>query len=123
MNILELKKNKRQRRKFGIRKKIYGSPERYRLTIFRSLNHIYAQIVDDDAGKTLVAASTLEKEVIEGLKPGMKKIERSKLVGAALAKKAIDKDIKKVTFDRNGYLYHGRVKALADAARQAGLEF
>lgn len=123
MNIQALKQKKRIRRKFSVRKKIFGTPERLRLSVYRSLNHIFAQIIDDVSGTTLVAASTLEADVKSLIKPETKKTEQSKLVGAALAKKAIAKDIKTVVFDRNGFLYHGRVKALADGAREAGLNF
>ena len=123
MNIQELKKKKRIRRKFSVRKKIYGTPERMRLSVFRSLNHISAQIIDDVSGKTLASASTLDAEVKGLFKPDTKKVDQGKLVGATLAKRAIEKNIKDVVFDRNGYLYHGRVKALADGAREAGLNF
>jgi large subunit ribosomal protein L18 len=123
MNNLETKKSRRQRRKLHIRKSIFGATERPRLTITRSLSHIYAQIIDDERHCTLVAASTLDKEVRAAIKPEMKKSDLSKLVGATLAKRAVQKNIKTVAFDRNGYLYHGRVKALADAARESGLEF
>ena len=116
------KKNKRLRRKIRIRKKIRGTPERPRLTVYRSLKYIYAQIIDDEAGHTLVAASTLEKELREKLK-STKDIEAAKTVGELIAKRALEKGIEKVVFDRNGYKYHGRVKALADAAREAGLKF
>ena len=116
------KKNKRLRRKIRIRKKIKGTPERPRLTVYRSLKYIYAQIIDDEAGHTLVAASSLEKELKEKLK-STKDIEAAKAVGELIAKRALEKGIEKVVFDRNGYKYHGRVKALADAAREAGLKF
>ena len=116
------KKNKRLRRKIRIRKKIRGTPERPRLTVYRSLKYIYAQIIDDEAGHTLVAASSLEKELKEKLK-STKDIEAAKAVGELIAKRALEKGIEKVVFDRNGYKYHGRVKALADAAREAGLKF
>lgn len=123
MKRLELKLKRRLRRKYSIRKKIIGTPDRLRLNVFRSLNNIYAQIIDDVQGRTLVAASTLDKEVKEQIKPDMKRIEQSKIVGAVLAKKALEKNIKKISFDRNGYLYHGRIKALAESARSNGLEF
>jgi large subunit ribosomal protein L18 len=123
MNIQALKQKKRIRRKFSVRKNIFGTPERLRLSVYRSLNHISAQIIDDVTGTTLVAASTLEAEVKSLIKPDTKKTDQSKLVGVALAKKALAKDIKTVVFDRNGFLYHGRVKALADGAREAGLNF
>jgi large subunit ribosomal protein L18 len=123
MKIQELKKKRRQRRKLHIRKRISGTAECPRLTVTKSNNHFYAQIIDDVTGTTLVAASTLEKGIRENIKPETTKIEKSKLVGEAIARKAIEKEIKKIAFDRNGYLYHGRVKAFADAARKAGLEF
>ena len=106
-----------------MRKEISGTPDKPRMTVTKSLKHIYAQIIDDEQGKTLAFASTLNKDVAEKVTPKTKKIEKSKLVGAAIAKAAIEKNIKKVAFDRNGYLYHGRIKALADAARENGLEF
>ncbi len=102
-----------------IRRKVAGSQERPRLCIFRSLNHIYAQIVDDKQGHTLVAASSTEKD----LGKGGGNIAAAKKIGQEIAKRAIDKGIKKVVFDRGGYIYHGRVKSLAEAAREAGLEF
>jgi len=123
MNILDIKQRKRTRRKFHIRKRVYGTPERLRLTVYRSLNNIYAQIIDDLEGKTLVAASTLDKEVQAQIKPETKKIDQSVMVGIHLAKKALEKNITKVGFDRNGFLYHGRIKAFADGARKGGLDF
>jgi len=102
-----------------IRKKVLGSAERPRLCIFRSLNHIYAQVVDDKNGHTLVSASSTEKD----LKGNGGNIAAAKKIGGAIAKRAIDKGIKQVVFDRGGYIYHGRVKSLAEAAREAGLEF
>jgi large subunit ribosomal protein L18 len=123
MNIQEKKQRKRIRRKFAIRKKIVGTPEKPRLTVYRSLSHVYAQIIDDTNGKTLASASTLDTEIKASIKPETKKSEQSKLVGQAVARKAIEKNIAEVCFDRNGYLYHGRVKALADGARDAGLKF
>lgn len=123
MNIQDTKKRRLVRRKHTIRKKIKGSDERLRLSIYRSLNHIYAQVIDDVQGKTLATASTLDKELKEKMTPGLKKTEKSKLVGKLIAERAIANNIKKVTFDRNGKLYHGRVKAFAEAAREGGLEF
>ncbi|HIJ85770.1 MAG: LSU ribosomal protein L18P [Magnetococcales bacterium] len=96
--------------------------DRLRLSVFRSAANIYAQIIDDSKGETLCAASTLEKEIREGLK-SCANVEAAVAVGKALAGKAIEANIRRVVFDRGGYLYHGRVKALADAAREAGLEF
>ncbi len=112
----------RERRKLRIRRKISGSPERPRLTVFRSSKHIYAQVVDDQAGSTIAHASTLTQEVRTGLDDATKS-DAAKKVGAAIAKLLLSKGIDKVVFDRNGYLYHGRVRALADAAREAGLKF
>lgn len=111
----------RVRRKLRIRKKVYGTGVRPRLTVFRSANHIYAQVVNDDLGVTLVAASTLEG--LEGVTGHCGNVEAAKAVGRAIAVKAIAGDIRRVVFDRNGFLYHGRIKALADAARESGLEF
>jgi large subunit ribosomal protein L18 len=105
-----------------IRRKISGSPKRPRLCVYRSLNHIYAQIVDDSQGTTLVAASTVEKEVGGSLK-NSGNILAAKAVGKIVAERARAKGIEVVVFDRGGYLYHGRVRALADAAREAGLKF
>ena len=110
----------RKRRHARVRKKIFGTAERPRLNVFRSNKHIYAQIIDDMKAVTLVSASTLDKEFdLESTG----NIEAAKKVGELVAKRASEKGIKKVVFDRGGYLYHGRVKALADAAREAGLEF
>jgi len=113
------KNEKRLKRKVRIKKRLSGSPERPRLCVFRSSKHIYAQIIDDCIGKTLVSASTIEKEFV---KSGDKKTCANS-VGKLLASRAIDNGIKMVVFDRNGYLYHGRLKALADGAREAGLDF
>ena len=104
-----------------IRRRVAGTQERPRLAVFRSLNHIYAQVIDDQQGHTLAAAASTEKDLRSSGKGG--NIEGAKLIGQAVAKRAKDKGITRVVFDRGGYLYHGRVKALADAARQAGLEF
>ena len=112
----------REKRKLRIRKKINGSQERPRLSIFRSTNHMYAQIVDDTTGKTILAVSTLSKEVKPTITEATK-VDAAKAVGRAIAKVCIEKGVAKVVFDRNGFLYHGRVKALADAAREAGLQF
>ncbi|PIX26908.1 MAG: 50S ribosomal protein L18 [Chloroflexi bacterium CG_4_8_14_3_um_filter_45_15] len=104
-----------------VRKKVMGIPLRPRLNIFRSLNHIYAQIIDDSQGHSLVAMSTLDPTVRNRI-DGMSKTEKAKAVGTLLAEKALNRGIKQVVFDRGGYKYHGRIKALAEAARQAGLE-
>ncbi len=111
----------RVKRKIGVRKKAHGDGERPRLTVFRSARHIYAQIIDDSAGKTLVQASTLDKAVRDGLK-GKKKADASKEVGKAVAERAKKAGIGQVVFDRNGYRYHGRIAAVADGAREGGLE-
>jgi large subunit ribosomal protein L18 len=116
------KSDARKRRHLRVRKKVSGTPDRPRLNVFRSNKHIYAQIIDDLSGNTLVSASTIDKELKGKLNSGGN-IEAAKTVGALIAKRAINKGIKKVVFDRGGYLYHGRVKALADAAREGGLEF
>lgn len=114
------REERRQRIKYRIRKKIKGTPERPRLCVFRSNKEIYAQIIDDVSKKTLVAASSREK-ALKNLKGT--KTEKSVAVGKLIAEKAKQKGIQAVVFDRNGFLYHGRVKALADAARNAGLNF
>lgn len=112
----------RLKRKKRIRKNICGNQERPRLSVFRSSKHIYAQIVNDTEGKTLVSASTLDKEFKETKVEG-KKAEIAKAVGNLVGKRALDKGITKVVLDRNGFLYHGRIKALSDGAREAGLNF
>jgi len=112
----------RVRRHIRVRKSLAGTPERPRLAIFRSLNHIYAQIIDDAAGHTLAAASDAEVDVRKAAS-GKKKSEVAALVGESMAKKAKEKGIKAVVFDRGGFKYHGRVKALAEAARKGGLGF
>ena len=114
------KNEKRQKRHFRSRKNIFGTAEKPRLNVYRSLSNIYAQIINDVTGETLVSASTVEKDIKENYGGN---IEAAKAVGEASAKKAVEKGIKVVVFDRNGYLYHGRVAALATAAREAGLEF
>ena len=113
----------RLRRKMRIRKRLRGTGERPRLSVFRSARHIYAQIIDDEKGHTLVSASSLLSEVQEKLGEDKKKSAVAKAVGQVLAERAKAKGIERVAFDRNGYKYHGRVKALADGAREAGLEF
>jgi len=105
-----------------IRKKVFGTSERPRLCVYKSLKYIYAQIIDDEKGHTLVAASSLEPEIKSRLS-STKSIEAAEYVGKVIAERAKEKGITKVVFDRGGYPYHGRVKALAEAARQAGLEF
>ncbi len=112
----------RRKRKVRIRKRVRGLGERPRLSVFRSSKHIYAQVVDDTSGQVLASASSLTKEFGElgGKKSG---VEAAKAVGGMIAEKALSRSIEQVVFDRNGYLYHGRVKALADAAREKGLKF
>ncbi|GAC1600227.1 MAG: 50S ribosomal protein L18 [Polyangiales bacterium] len=112
----------RERRKLRIRKRISGTPERLRLSVFRSAKHIYAQVVDDTIGTTLAHASSLSKE-LKGKLDGLKKSDEAKAVGKLIGEICKSKKIDKVVFDRNGYIYHGRIKALADAAREAGLKF
>lgn len=112
----------RKRRHIRVRVKISGTPTRPRLNVFRSLDHIYAQVIDDTAGHTVAAASSLEPEMRKTIK-NMPKAEQAKQVGRLVAQRAKTKGVDRVVFDRGGYLYHGRVKALADAAREAGLEF
>ncbi len=111
----------RPRRHMRIRKKVKGTAERPRLTVFRSLNHIYAQLVDDLTGRTILTVSSLDKELVP--KGGKGKLEASKKVGKQIAALAKEKGIDRVCFDRGGYLYHGRVKAVADGAREGGLNF
>lgn len=113
---------RRARIKMRIRKIVNGTAEAPRLTVFRSNKQIYAQVIDDRVGKTLASASSLDKEVVAAAK-GLKKTEVAALVGKAVAAKAIAAGISGVAFDRNGYLYHGRVKQLAEAAREGGLKF
>lgn len=113
----------RQRIKRRVRKKVFGTPDRPRLTVYRSHHHIYVQIVDDTKSKTLVSSSSNSKDLREQLQTVKSKQERSKLVGMDAAKRAIAMKIQSVVFDRNGYRYHGNIKALADGAREAGLKF
>jgi large subunit ribosomal protein L18 len=115
------KLERRARIKMRIRKKINGTPEAPRLAVYRSNKQIYVQVVDDLNGVTILSASSKEKEV--AAQTGVKKIDQAKLVGKLLATKCKDKGIEKVIFDRSGYKYHGRVKSLADAAREGGLKF
>ena len=112
----------RERRQNRIRKKVTGTPTRPRLNVFKSNANIYAQVIDDLAGVTITSASTLDKELNKALK-STGNADAAKAVGAAVAKKALEKGVKDVVFDRGGYIYHGRIKALADAAREAGLNF
>jgi large subunit ribosomal protein L18 len=111
---------RRQKIKFRVRKKVSGTAQRPRLSVFRSNNDIYVQLIDDDSSSTLASASSRDKDILA--QKGTK-VEKSKLVGAAIARKATELGLKGVTFDRGGYLYHGRVKAVADGAREGGLIF
>jgi large subunit ribosomal protein L18 len=106
-----------------IRRKVSGTAERPRLTVYRSLNHIYAQLVDDLAGRTLLTVSSLDGEIRAGAKTAKGKVDTGKAVGKRLAQVALEKGFQRVCFDRGGYLYHGRVKAVADGAREGGLNF
>lgn len=122
MGALNLKKRARLKRKKRIRKNLVGTQQRPRLSVFRSSKYIYAQVIDDGHGHTLAAASSLEKNVKE--QPEFEsKITAANFVGKLLGERAIKRGIKKIVFDRNGFLYHGRVKAVSDGAREAGLEF
>ena len=112
----------RRRRHARVRKRVFGTANKPRLNVFRSGRHVYAQAIDDEKGHTLVAASTMEQSVRDQLK-GMKKVKQAELVGKVLGERALELGITQVVFDRGGYKYHGRVKALADGAREAGLEF
>ncbi len=123
MRLILKKIVQRSRRKKHVRKKVTGTENQPRLTVFRSNKNIYAQIVDDLAGRTLVAASTQEKPLCKKLQDGGGNCGAARLVGEALAAKAVKKGIEKVVFDRNGYPYHGRVRELAEAARKGGLKF
>ncbi|MDI3269434.1 MAG: 50S ribosomal protein L18 [Bacillota bacterium] len=117
----DTRREARKRRHFRVRRKVYGTPERPRLSVFRSGKHIYAQVVDDTAGHTLVAASSLDPALRGQVKGSTQ--EGAEAVGKILAQRALEKGIAKVVFDRGGYRYHGRIKALADGARAGGLEF
>jgi len=117
---MDTKVIRRQRIKFGIRRKISGTAQKPRLSVFRSNGDIYVQLIDDDASKTLASASSRDKDIVAQKVP---KVEKSKLVGAAIARKATELGLSAVIFDRGGYLYHGRVKAVAEGAREGGLQF
>ena len=123
MNRIELKSKRYARRNRRVRKNITGTSERPRLTIYRSAEHIYAQIIDDSTARTLASASTTDREVKEKLGGEMSKTDKCKIVGTVLAERAKTANVSTVAFDRNGFLYHGRIKALADAAREGGLDF
>jgi len=122
MGSMNIRQQARLKRKKRIRKKIYGTAQRPRLSVFRSARHIYAQVVDDTAGHTLAAASTMDKDALSGSK-FENKVEAAKFIGKMVGERAIGKGIKEVIFDRNGFLYHGRIKSLSEGAREAGLVF
>lgn len=117
-----LKRARHLRRKRHVRRRLHGTAEKPRMSVYRSTGHIYVQVVDDEAGRTLAAASTLEKELRAELK-ATGNCDAAGVIGKAIANRAKEKGISSVVFDRNGFRYHGRVKALADAAREGGLEF
>ena len=122
MGTLNLRTQARLKRKKRIRKKLVGTGNRPRLCVFRSARHIYAQVIDDSRGQTLASASSMEKDVREN--PESKnKVTAANNVGKIIGQRAIEKGLKKVVFDRNGFLYHGRIKAVSDGAREAGLKF
>jgi large subunit ribosomal protein L18 len=122
---IKTKDDRRQRIRYRIRRRVSGTVERPRLTIFRSVSHMYVQVVDDATGKTIASASTVESGVKGALakKATGGNVAGAKAIGKTIAERLIEKGVKRVVFDRNGFLYHGRVKAVADAAREAGLEF
>ena len=122
MSLTSIKKSAWFRRKRRVRKKIKGSPERPRLNVYRSNKHIYVQVIDDVSGRVHASASTLSSE-IKGALPHTSNVEAAKKVGALIAQKCAEKEIVQVVFDRNGFLFHGRVRALALSAREAGLKF
>jgi len=121
--MIKRENNSRLRSKIRIRKKVFGTPEKPRLSIYRSLNNIYGQIIDDSNGKTLASASSLSKEIAGDIKSAKGKTAKSKLVGKLVAQKAVEQNISTVIFDRNGFKYHGRVQAFAEGAREGGLKF
>jgi large subunit ribosomal protein L18 len=122
MGSMNIRQQARLKRKKRIRKKIHGTPQRPRLSVFRSARHMYAQVIDDTAGRTLAAASTTDQQAKDA--PKFKnKIEAAKFVGKLVGERALDQGIKEVVFDRNGFLYHGRVESLSKGARKAGLIF
>ena len=122
---IKTKDDRRQRIRYRIRRRVSGTVERPRLTIFRSVSHVYVQVVDDATGRTIASASTVEPAVKGALpkKASGGNVAGAKAIGKTIAERLIEKGVKRVVFDRNGFLYHGRVKAVADAAREAGLEF
>ena len=122
---IKTREDRRDRIKFRIRKRVRGTEERPRLSVFRSVSHTYVQVIDDMSGRTLASASTVEPALKGALPKDASggNIAGAKAIGKAIAERLIEKGVKRVVFDRNGFLYHGRVKAIADAAREAGLEF
>jgi large subunit ribosomal protein L18 len=122
---IKTKHDRRHRIQLRQRKRIMGTGERPRLSVFRSVDHIYAQVIDDLSGKTLVSASSMDPGLKAALEKGIRggNVKGAEAVGKAIAERSIDKGIKRVVFDRSGFLYHGRIRAVADAARKAGLEF
>ncbi len=122
MGSMNIRQQARLKRKKRIRKKIHGTPERPRLSVFRSARHIYAQIIDDTVGRTLVAASTTDQQA-KGAPKFKNKVEAANFIGKLVGERALGRGIKEVVFDRNGFLYHGRVESLSKGARKAGLIF
>ena len=122
---IKTKEDRRERIRHRIRRRVQGTEARPRLTVFRSVSHIYVQVVDDMSGRTIAAASTVEPSVKASLDGQAKggNVAGAKAIGSAIAARLLEKGVKRVVFDRNGFLYHGRVKAVADSAREAGLEF
>jgi large subunit ribosomal protein L18 len=122
---IKTREDRRDRIKYRIRKRVQGNQDRPRLTVFRSVAHMYVQVVDDMTGTTIASASTVEPKVKGALAKTAKggNIEGAKAIGRTIAERLLEKGVKRVVFDRNGFLYHGRVKAVAEAAREAGLEF
>jgi len=122
---IKTRDDRRQRIKYRIRARVRGTEARPRLTVFRSLSHVYVQVIDDMTGRTIAAASTVEPSVKGTLQSGERggNVAGAKAIGRTIAQRLLEKGVKQVVFDRNGFLYHGRVKAVADAAREAGLEF
>jgi large subunit ribosomal protein L18 len=122
---IKTKDDRRQRIKFRLRKRTVGNTERPRLTVFRSVAHMYVQVIDDMTGRTIASASTVEPSLKGSFKKDAKggNVAGAKVIGKTIAERLLEKGVKRVVFDRNGFLYHGRVKAVADAAREAGLEF
>ena len=122
MDSTELKRKARIKRKKRIRKRVFGTTDRPRLSVFRSKRHIYAQLIDDSSGHTMAAASSVEK-IVKDNPENENNISAATRIGQLIAERAIEKGVKKIVFDRNGFLYHGRIKAVSDGAREAGLEF